>query len=436
MHLRRFPTADVASQMLITELDRNVRRLFDARTDSVHFALTDDGLWFEGDLLLHETLEYADLGRQVGARGIETISIDRDHSRLSTVALAQFIAGTSGDLPEGEGIRLNDVPVPAPIEPGSRGPGLRRAYLAAIEVLRSAVFAARTGEEVDIEKVQWAADRLVVASDGRPTAAALLATMQNPTDYLFHHSVNTALLSIEMARAAGMGAAALRVVGVGALLHDLGKVIVVPDVMDDPGALDEAAWQRLRQYPVASAASILGSGVPGAEVASIMALEHSVRFDGTGYPTLPAGHRIHPSAALLAVVDVYEAVTARRPYRRAETNGNAVRILRAGAGTQFAPDMVKLFIERFGPIPPGSCFRVSSGEVLLGVRAEDGTISGLMVEDGNGDLLAVPEPARISLSNIDGELSVLETAVRPAAYLDQVEGMEQRVDGRSTGGGR
>ena len=93
------------------------------------------------------------------------------------------------------------------------------------------------------------------------------------------------------------------------------------------------------------------------------------------------------------------------------------------------------FVDRFGATPPGSCFRLSSGEVLLGVRAEGDGLRGLIAEDGNGDLLGVPEPIRVPFHNIEGELSVLETSVRPAAYLDQVEAMERR-NGRHAGGGR
>ncbi len=428
LHLRRFPTADVASQMLFSELERSVQRLLGEIGGSITFSFTGDGLWFGGELLLHETLEFADLGRQVVARGIETITIDPTPTRVAVIALSQFIAGTSGEIPDGGGVRINEeASPPPPIEPGSHGPGLRRAYLAGIEALKGAVFGSRTGEGIDLDQVKWVADRLVVASSGRPTATALLATMRNPTEYLYHHSVNTALLAVEVGRQAGMRVADLRALAIGALLHDVGKAIVVPEVVDDPGRLGPEQWDRLRSYPAASALAVLQAGTHGAEVAAVMGLEHNVRHDGTGYPQLPEGRHQHPAAALLAVVDVYDAMTSRRPYRRAETNGTALRILVAGAGTQFHPGVVRLFLDRFGPVPPGSCFRLAAGEVFVGAAGSDQGVRGLIVQDRNGDVLPVPRPVLVPYSAIDGELSVLEAGVRPAAYLDQLETVEQRA---------
>ncbi|NND84739.1 MAG: hypothetical protein HKN46_06275, partial [Acidimicrobiia bacterium] len=209
-----------------------------------------------------------------------------------------------------------------------------------------------------------------------------------------------------------------------------------PEVIDDPGPLDPLQWERLRRYPMASAAVILGGGVPGTEVAAVMALEHKRRPDGGGYPALQDGRDVHPAAALLSVVDVYEALTARRPYRRAETNGNAVRIVATGSGSEFDPGMVNLFLSRFGHTPPGSCFRLRSGEVLLGVEAIDGGVRGLIAEDADGELLHIPQPTHVPFDAIQGELSVLETSVRPAAYLDHVEAIERRTQGRPSGGGR
>jgi HD-GYP domain-containing protein (c-di-GMP phosphodiesterase class II) len=241
--------------------------------------------------------------------------------------------------------------------------------------------------------------------------------------------VNTTLLAIEMGRAAGMRVADLRVLGIGALLHDVGKGLVVPEAIDDPGRLGPEQWRLLKKYPSRSALVILEAAEPGTEVAAVIAFEHAVRHDLTGYPEMPEAHRQHPAAALLSVVDVYDAVTSRRPYRRAETNGNALQILLDGAGTQFAPGMVRLFVKRFGTVPPGSCFRLRSGEVLVasGNAGDEGRVRGLVVEDASGQILSTPRPEEVKLKEIEGELSIIESRIRPAAYLDYLEGAERRT---------
>lgn len=431
-HLSRFPASDTASQMLFGSLERALRRLLSLNVDTVHFSLVGRALFFGDERMPHESLEFGDLGRQVASRGVESISIAPSVTKFEIISLTQFLAGVSAEPPAGAGVRINQRLVAPVGEPDpSVESELRPSYQVAMDTLRAAVFAARTGEVVAMEEVKGAVDRLIKASSGRPLATALLATMRSSTEYFYHHSVNTTLLSIEMGRAAGMRMADLRVLGIGALLHDLGKGLVVPEAIDDPGRLGPEQWRQMQKYPSRSALAILEAALPGTEVAAVVAYEHNVRHDLSGYPTMPKGHTQHPAAALLSVADVYDAVTSRRPYRRAETNGNAVQILREGAGTQFSAEMVQLFLARFGVVPPGSCFRLTGGEVLIASGATDDgkAIRGIVVEDEDGELLNEPRSEEIPLFGIAGELSVIETAIRPAAYLDHLEKAEKGTPG-------
>lgn len=430
-HLSRFSASDAASQTLFATLERALRRLLEFNGEAIRFSLSGPFLLYNGEPLSHESLEFGDLGRQVASRGVESISIEPSVTTFEVIVLTQFLAGVSAEPPAaGGGVHINDeVPASAPIAPPGK---LRAGYQEAVETLRAAVLAARTGEPVPMEQVTEVVNRLLTASSGRPLATALLATMRSSAEYFYHHSVNTTLLAIEMGRAAGMRVADLRVLGIGALLHDLGKGLVVPEAIEDPGRLGAEQWRQMQKYPSRSALAILEAGVPGTEVAAVMAYEHNVRHDLSGYPQLPEGSVQHPAAALLSVVDVYDAVTSRRPYRRAETNGNALGILLDGAGTQFSPSMVRLFVERFGTIPPGSCFRLADGRVLVAVGAsdeEEAGVRGLLVEDGDGEVLAEPEIVAVPFEEVAGELSVIETKVRPAAYLDLLEETERGTAG-------
>lgn len=429
-HLSRYPASDVASQMLFGSLERSLRRLLANVGADVRFSLVGPALYFGDEWMPHESLEFADLGKQIVSRGVESISISPAVSKFEIIVLAQFLAGVSSEPPATDKIRINErrAAIDRDEDP-FQGRELRPVYQRAMEVLREALSAARAGDVIDMLRVRETVDRLLTASGGRPTATALLATMRNPTEYFYHHSVNTTLLAIEMGRAAGLRMADLRVLGIGALLHDLGKGLVVPEAIDDPGRLGPEQWEKLRGYPARSAQVILEGATPGTEAAAVIALEHAVRHDLSGYPEMPEGHPQHPVAALLAVVDVYDAVTSRRPYRRAETNGNALRILLEGSGTQFSPEMVRLFVERFGTVPPGSCFRLAGGEVLVAAGAtDDGAgVRGLVVEDADGNVMAEPVSSVVAFADIQGELSIIESRVRPTAYLDHLEAAERRT---------
>lgn len=429
-HLSRFPASDVASQMLFGSLERALRHLLVSHGGMVHFSLVGRSLYFGDEPMPHESLEFADLGKQIASRGVESISIDPTVSKFEVIVLTQFLAGASAEPPAMGGVRVNDISVTIDRrEDPFHGKELRPVYRGAMEVLREAFLAARDGNPMDMLRVRGIIDQLVTASSGRPTATALLATMRSSSEYFYHHSVNTTLLAIEMGRAAGMRMAELRVLGIGALLHDVGKGLVVPEAIDDPGRLGPEQWEKLRGYPGRSARVILEAATPGTEPAAVIALEHAVRHDLSGYPAMPPGHSQHPAAALLAVVDVYDALTSRRPYRRAETNGNALRILLEGSGTQFSPGMVRLFVERFGTVPPGSCFRMKSGEILVaaGATGNGAGVRGLIVEDAGGNVMAEPVVAVVEFPDLEGELSVIESSIRPAAYLDHLESAERRT---------
>lgn len=429
-HLSRFPASDVASQMLFASLERSLRHLLVSRGGVARFSLIGRSLYFGEEPMPHESLEFADLGKQIASRGVESITITPEVTKFEVIVLAQFLAGVSSEPPATGGVRVNDVL--ASIERREdpfQGKELRPTYQRAMEVLREAFVTARDGNPIDMPTVRDVVDRLITASSGRPTATALLATMRSSSEYFYHHSVNTTLLAIEMGRAAGLRMAELRVLGIGSLLHDIGKGLVVPEAINDPGRLGPDQWEMLRGYPGRSARVILEAATPGSEPAAVIAMEHAVRHDGTGYPAMPPGHSQHPAAALLAVVDVYDALTSRRPYRRAETNGNALRIILEGAGTQFAPGMVKLFVERFGTVPPGSCFRMKTGEILVAAHAtgNGSGVTGLVVEDAVGNVMSEPVVAVVEFPDLEGELSVIESSIRPAAYLDHLEAAERRT---------
>src|SRR3972149_6534092 len=105
---------------------------------------------------------------------------------------------------------------------------------------------------------------------------------------------------------------------------------------------------------------IMAASGPGQELAAAVALEHHVRVDGGGYPSLK-GRRPALFSRMVAIVDAYDAITSYRPYRPARTPNEALRVLLDGAGTIHDPDVLRLFIEMMGHYPPGSLLRLAPG---------------------------------------------------------------------------
>ncbi len=129
-----------------------------------------------------------------------------------------------------------------------------------------------------------------------------------------------------------------------ALLHDIGKVAVHPDILNKPGALDDAEWEQIKNHPLEGAKLTAPLSAWLGQWADTMA-EHHEKYDGTGYPRGLAGQEISMGARIVAVADAYDVMTAVRSYKPAMTPQAARAELLACAGTHFDPTVVRAFLD-------------------------------------------------------------------------------------------
>ena len=140
---------------------------------------------------------------------------------------------------------------------------------------------------------------------------------------------------------------------IGALLHDVGKLMVPAEVLNKPGKLTEEEWDLVRKHPSAGVELLADIEFPW-DVRPIVESHHE-RWDGKGYPHGLAGEQIPLMARVLCIADVYDALTSRRSYKRAFTHEEAMEIMRTDVGTQFDPTLFEAFEEvvKDGPWPAG-----------------------------------------------------------------------------------
>jgi hypothetical protein len=175
----------------------------------------------------------------------------------------------------------------------------------------------------------------------RETIFAFVRAIDARDPYTARHSEKVAGYAVQLAEALGLPAADCERIHLAGMLHDVGKVALERSVLHKPGALSDAEWEQVRKHPALSA-HIIGAVarfsvfVPGAR-------HHHERYDGRGYPDGLAGEDIPYDARILAVADAYDAMTSNRSYRPALSHEEALRRLRADAGTQFDPDCVRAF---------------------------------------------------------------------------------------------
>jgi putative two-component system response regulator len=131
---------------------------------------------------------------------------------------------------------------------------------------------------------------------------------------------------------------------VHAALHDIGKLGVSAAILTKPGPLTVEERRAVDRHPALGQRLLAGARSPLLRVAARVAGEHHEWWDGNGYPKGVAGHSIHPSARVIAIADVFDALTSRRPYRGALSEPAALEIMVPGRGTQFDPDLFDVFL--------------------------------------------------------------------------------------------
>lgn len=165
----------------------------------------------------------------------------------------------------------------------------------------------------------------------------------------FTHVTNVAAFCVLLAKELGMDREdEIEKIAVGALLHDIGKRHIPPEILNKVTTLTAEEREIIEQHPRLGYLDLLESNELS-ENQRLMAYQHHERIDGRGYPVRILGNEIHPWAKLTAIVDVFEALTGERPYRAPLSLADALDYLRRYSGTQFDEEMVRCFVLMMKP---------------------------------------------------------------------------------------
>jgi putative nucleotidyltransferase with HDIG domain len=167
-------------------------------------------------------------------------------------------------------------------------------------------------------------------------------SIESKDRYTQGHCERVAFFACVLADSAGFSARSLFWFRIGALLHDIGKIIVPTEVLNKPGKLTEEEWAIMKRHPEAGLELVADIDFPG-DIRAIIRNHHE-RWDGTGYPDRLAGEAIPLAARILCVADVYDALTTTRSYRPGLTHARAAEIMRSSPG-QFDPELLDTFLE-------------------------------------------------------------------------------------------
>jgi putative nucleotidyltransferase with HDIG domain len=156
------------------------------------------------------------------------------------------------------------------------------------------------------------------------------------------HTQRVTEMTLKLGRSFGLSEADMVQVRWGALLHDIGKMGVPDGILNKPGPLTDEEWLVMKKHP--SFAYEMLSPIRYLRQALDIPYSHHEKWDGSGYPRGLKGEQIPLTARLFAMVDVWDALTSNRPYRKAWSEEKTRRHIQAGAGTHFDPKAVEAFV--------------------------------------------------------------------------------------------
>ncbi len=282
------------------------------------------------------------------------------------------------------------------------------------EVSRSLVEGQTLSEETVLE-MRDVAELICSDVSANVTSALALNDLANADGYTMKHSLAVTALGLSiglrvMRRYGWIDDLGYRrfdeidqrllLLGVGLLLHDIGKLAVPPEILQKAGPLTADEWVAMRAHPMLGARILQQADI--SPLSRVVVRSHHERWDGSGYPAAKRGAGIHQFARIASVADVFDALTSDRPYRRAMPAYEAYDFIVGRSGRDFDPEVVEVFRSAVAPHPPGTGVVLSDGRcgIVKAVRPESVKRPIVrIVVDSTGSSIAGDE---IDLSQLPG----------------------------------
>lgn len=222
-------------------------------------------------------------------------------------------------------------------------------------------------KEVDIPPLLSSSEEIIANLIDQPENLVQITDIRLYDDYTFAHSVNVAALSTLIGLLCHYSKADLITLSVGALLHDIGKLNVSLKILNKPTALTDDEFDYISHHPHWGAQRIktFNTTKLDLDVISKIAYQHHEHLDGAGYPLHLMGAEIHPFAKIVAIADVYDALTTQRAYKKAYAPHIAYKIMTKCSGKQFDPHLLDLFFDHVALYPVGTVLQTALGYCIV-----------------------------------------------------------------------
>ncbi len=226
------------------------------------------------------------------------------------------------------------------------------------------------GMQVDMTLINDISQEIVGSVLRNTNAMAILTRIKDKEGFNWRHMINCAILVTVFAKYLGLGKKVIEQMAIGAMLHDVGHTKIPQGIIDKNGPLNKLEMKTMQRHVAQSLG--LTRDAPGITPLMLdMIVSHHERLDGSGYPRRLQGMQISKAARIMAIVDVYEGMTAERPHRDGDEPLVALRYLLANKA-QFDPVLVQHFIKCIGVHPVGTIVKLSNERLALVLEGNRG----------------------------------------------------------------
>jgi len=277
-------------------------------------------------------------------------------------------------------------------------------YKDALSSINKMVDDAKTAHCLDSAEIKNTVLRLSESVLRHPDALTLLCSLKDKGNFAITHAVNTCVLSLVFGRFVGFEDSKLTELGVAALLHDIGEVMVPTEILVKRGEKTKAEKKVISSHTQHGVEILSNSkGIPQSAIA--VARDHHERENGSGYPNRLTGTQVSMLTKIVSVIDVYDTLTGGLYGKTAIDPGHALKYMYEFRGQLLDIEVVEKFIQCLGAYPIGSVVEFQSGEVGIVLSAEQNLRlypKVLMVRDKNKDHLLPPRLINLALMYENG----------------------------------
>ncbi len=279
---------------------------------------------------------------------------------------------------------------------------------------------ARLGRSIDILEVKAVVGDMVDSIIRNPDAQLWLTNLRNRDEYTAIHSLNVCIFALTFGRHLGLSREELNELGVGALLHDIGKMRVPLEILNKDGRLTRDEFEIMKSHARQGFEILQAHAKQLPPSALDIAHAHHERMSGMGYPRGLIGDEITAFARIVAIVDVYDAITSDRIYHHGLSTLDALKNMFQWREQDFDKDLIEQFIQCIGIYPIGSLVELTTGEVGIVISVSQGrrlTPKVMLVRDDKKN--AYYPPHIIDLAQFQQETDErleIQKVLEPNAY--------------------